>query len=79
MSLTFCFEKDGVLLDRDDPSSVISRLDSAAYRRYRDSGAIAGGMIPKLDNAFAAVKAGVKRVVITSAGSLGKDKGTVII
>lgn len=79
VSLTFCFEKDGVLLDRDDPSSVISRLDSAAYRRYRDSGAIAGGMIPKLDNAFAAAKAGVKRVVITSAGSLGKDKGTVII
>ena len=39
--------------------------------------AISGGMLPKIENALAAVEAGVKKVVITKADSIGKG-GTVI-
>ncbi|MCQ2177125.1 MAG: acetylglutamate kinase [Bacteroidales bacterium] len=79
VTLTFCFEKNGVLLDPDDPSSVISELRYEDYVRYRESDVIAGGMIPKLDNAFAAIDAGVNKVVITNAAALGTDSGTEII
>lgn len=79
VTLTFCFEKNGVLLDPDDPSSVIAELRRDDYERYLDEDRIAGGMIPKLDNAFAAVNAGVNKVLITNASSLGTDSGTEII
>lgn len=79
VTLTFCFEKNGVLLDPEDPSSVIRELRYDDYCRYRESEIIAGGMIPKLDNAFAAIEAGVNKVVITNARALGTDSGTEII
>ena len=79
VTLTFCFEKNGVLLDPDNPNSVIRELRRAQYLEYRENGTIAGGMIPKLDNSFAAVDAGVNKVVITNAANLGKDCGTEII
>lgn len=79
VTLTFCFEKNGVLLDPEDPSSVIRELRYEDYRRYREAELISGGMIPKLDNAFAAIDSGVNKVVITNAAALGKDSGTEII
>ena len=36
-------------------------------------------MIPKIDNAFAAIDAGVNKVLITNAENLGKDNGTEIV
>lgn len=41
-------------------------------------GIIKEGMIPKLENAFSALEAGVGQVIITSASAIGKDIGTVI-
>ena len=79
VTLTFCFEKNGVLLDPDDPSSVIREMRKADYERYLAEDVISGGMIPKLDNAFAAIDAGVNKVVITNANNLGTDSGTEII
>lgn len=79
VTLTFCFEKNGVLTDPDDPTSVIPELRHADYCRYREAGVIADGMIPKLDNAFEAIEHGVNKVVITNASSLGTDIGTEII
>lgn len=79
VTLTFCFEKNGVLADPDNPDSVIRELRKADYLRYREEDVITGGMIPKLDNAFAAIDAGVNKVIITNADSLGKDCGTEII
>lgn len=78
VTLTFCFEKDGVLADPDDGSSVIRRMDRNAYVRYTAQGTISGGMIPKLDNAFKALEAGVKEVIITKATAIGLDAGTTI-
>lgn len=78
VTLTYCFEKKGVLSNPDDDESVISHIDTETYRRLKADGIVSGGMIPKLDNAFAALQAGVSRVCITNASSLGKGSGTVI-
>lgn len=79
VTLTFCFEKAGVLTDENDDDSVITKIDRAAYQQLRDRNIIAGGMIPKLDNAFKALSSGVKEVIITKADALGiEGKGTCI-
>lgn len=79
VTLTFCFEKAGVLADENDDNSVIEKIDRAAYQQLRDRNIIAGGMIPKLDNAFKALSSGVKEVIITKADALGiEGKGTCI-
>ncbi|MDR2627672.1 MAG: acetylglutamate kinase, partial [Dysgonamonadaceae bacterium] len=76
--LIFCFEKKGVLRDENDDESVISRLDWEMFRQYVEEGVIQCGMIPKLENAFDAVRAGVKEVIITQASDIHLGKGTVI-
>lgn len=79
VTLTFCFEKNGVLTDPDNPDSVIREIRKADFEQYREQEIISGGMIPKLENAFAAIDAGVNKVVITNAAHLGTDSGTEII
>lgn len=64
--LIFCFEKNGVLSDPNDDSSVIQHINSDTYKQLLDSGVISGGMIPKLQNAFAALDRGVAKVIIAS-------------
>lgn len=78
VSLTYCFEKNGVLHDKDDPESVIRNISHEYYRKLKAEGRVADGMIPKLDNAFRAIDNGVSRVVIKSAANLGNDLGTTI-
>lgn len=79
VTLTFCFEKPGVLADANDDNSVIGKIDRATYQELRDRNVIAGGMIPKLDNAFKALDSGVREVVITKADALGMPgRGTVV-
>ncbi|MCH5215597.1 MAG: acetylglutamate kinase [Muribaculaceae bacterium] len=78
-SLIYCFEKDGVLADANDDSSVIPTIDFSKYLSLKADGIISGGMIPKLDNAFETLRAGVKRVIITNAANIATpDTGTVI-
>jgi acetylglutamate kinase len=64
VKLTYCFEKKGVLSDTEDENSVIYDLNESIYNDYKTKGAIHSGMIPKLDNAFDALKAGVSKIVI---------------
>lgn len=78
VSLTFCFEKNGVLADPEDENSVIAHIDRAGFAEMKASGAVSAGMIPKLDNAFAAIDAGVQRVIIKNSANLDKAIGTVI-
>ena len=78
VSLVFCFEKKGVLRDETDDESVIPSLSRAEFRRLVEEGVIQGGMIPKLENAFQAVDAEVKEVVITQASEIHQGKGTRI-
>ena len=65
--LFYCFEKNGVLCDRNDDDSVIPVLDPQAYVRLKAEGRVAEGMIPKLDNAFRALQDGAAGVVIRNA------------
>lgn len=70
VTLVFCFEKEGVLRDENDDSSLIPSIDRKLYSQLLADGIVAGGMIPKLDNAFATIDAGVAEVVITKASNL---------
>lgn len=76
--LRFCFEKDGVLLNIDDPASVLLRLTPTQFQQLRAEGRIAAGMLPKLENAFAALTAGVAQVVIEHALNLNRPLKTVL-
>lgn len=74
--LTFCFELPGVLRAPADPATLIPHLTEPEFRAYVADGTISGGMIPKLENAFAAIRAGVTAVRITSIHDL--SGGTLI-
>ena len=76
--LIYCFEKSGVLLDENDEKSLIPILDHELFRQYKSEGNIHSGMIPKLENAFQAIDAGVKEVIITRASDVKTGKGTLL-
>lgn len=78
VTLIFSFEKKGVLLNPDDDESVISSITRTLFNKYRTDGTISGGMLPKIENALAAVEAGVSRVIITLATAIDGQHGTVI-
>lgn len=78
VTLVFCFEKKGVLSDENDEDSVIPVITPELFREYVDKGVIQGGMIPKLENSFSAIDAGVSQVVITLASAIHQEGGTVI-
>lgn len=78
VTLIYCFEKKGVLRDENDDDSVIAEINPQLFQEYVEKGIIQGGMIPKLENSFAAINAGVSKVVITKADELGNNSGTVI-
>lgn len=78
VTLVFCFEKKGVLLNAEDEESVIPHLTEKDFKRYIEEGVIQSGMIPKLENAFEALHAGVSQVIITQADAIGRPEGTVV-
>lgn len=83
--LFYCFEKAGVLLNAEDESTVIPVLTKSYYEQLKADKVIFAGMIPKLDNAFAAIHAGVSGVWIGSSTEIqafwgeGKTVGTLIL
>ncbi|HTD92248.1 MAG TPA: acetylglutamate kinase [Chitinophagaceae bacterium] len=83
VSLIYSFEKDGVLLDADDDSTVIPEINAAYYQQLKAKQKIFAGMLPKMDNAFAALNSGVNRVIIGKAEHLSQlitgSAGTTII
>jgi len=68
--LMYCFEKKGVLTNPNDEESVISRINRNLFEQYKADGTISAGMIPKLENALAAVEQGVEQVIISRADML---------
>ena len=67
VSLLYCFEKNGVLLDANNDSTVIPSINKEEYQSLKEKALIFAGMIPKLDNAFAAINSGVTKVIIGKA------------
>jgi acetylglutamate kinase len=78
VTLIFSFEKKGVLSNPDDDDSVIPSITRSDFERYKADGTISGGMLPKIENALAAVEAGVSQVIITLASAIDGEHGTVI-
>jgi len=83
VNLVYSFEKGGVLLDTNNEDTVIPRIGPTQYDDLKAKQLIFAGMIPKLDNAFAALHSGVKRVIIGRAEELplllaGKAGTTIV-
>ena len=54
----------GILMDKDDPSTLIPHITVEEAKKLYDSGVISGGMIPKVDCCIDAIEHGVDNVVI---------------
>ena len=78
VELIYCFERNGVLRDVDDPGSVISIITPSIYEELRRDNIVADGMIPKIDNAFNAINRGVESVTIKHSDNILPDIGTTI-
>lgn len=78
VTLKFCFEKNGVLKNPEDDNSVFPKINFKDYQKYKFTGVISEGMIPKMDNAFFALKNQVKEVFICGSEAIHKKEGTAI-
>lgn len=78
VTLHYCFEKNGVLRDVADDQSVIREINSEKYAELKQQGIIADGMLPKLENAFAALYQGVSQVIIGHALNIQNSLHTVL-
>ena len=80
LRLIYCFEKQGVLMDEADEKSVIPEINPPLFEELKSRGVISGGMIPKLESGFNALRRGVSAVVITNAqGISGGLRGTRLV
>jgi acetylglutamate kinase len=70
VELIYSFEKAGVLMDAEDETTVIQQINPQSYSQLKEQKVIFAGMLPKLDNAFAALNAGVKKIIIGKADHL---------
>lgn len=82
VQLVYCFEKNGVLLNSEDDSTVIPSIAINDFDKLQAEGIISAGMLPKLANACNAIKNGVKKVTIGNAAHINdiisSKSGTVI-
>ena len=82
VELIYSFDKSGVLLDASDDGSVIPQITIDSYKELKENKRVFAGMIPKLDNAFAALENGVSKVIIGKAEDIYQlikgEKGTTI-
>jgi acetylglutamate kinase len=81
--LIYCFEKKGVLENIADEDSVITLITKEKYQQLLAENKLFDGILPKIDNAFAAINSGVKEVLIGDANDLlqnvtANTKGTLI-
>jgi acetylglutamate kinase len=74
-SLIYCFEKRGVMRDIDDDNSLVTEIRMEQFETLKEEGVVSGGMIPKLHNAFEAIKSGVSTVYIGKADELPRISG----
>lgn len=72
VKLIYCFEKNGVLKNQADENSVLPIIKAQEYTELHKRKIISDGMIPKLDNAWEAVRLGVDKVLIGNAMDIDK-------
>ena len=83
VTLIYSFEKEGVLLNVNDNSTLLPQITLEEFLNLKASSKIFAGMIPKLENAFKAIQSGVHQVILGKAQSLPSllngSKGTRLI
>ncbi|MDE7334906.1 MAG: acetylglutamate kinase [Muribaculaceae bacterium] len=62
--LHFCFDKQGVLLDIDDPKSIVEEINESKFAELKSQGVVHSGMLPKIENALSVCRQGVNSVFI---------------
>ena len=67
-----------MLADRNDDSTLIERIDPACFEKLKERKIVADGMLPKLENAFRAIRCGVGRVVIKNSDNIGNGRQTTL-
>jgi len=72
VQLIYCFEKKGLLMHPDDDESVIPAVTEDEFLQFVARGIVREGMIPKLENAFKAIRHGVRKVIIGQAEDLSQ-------
>ncbi|MFY9160491.1 acetylglutamate kinase [Aquirufa ecclesiirivi] len=75
VTLTYCFEKNGVLNNPDDDHSVIPHINQASFIALKENGIVTAGMIPKLENAIKAISQGVNTVKLCHASQVLIQEG----
>lgn len=63
-SLISMTDVDGIMRDKNDPSTLISEINASDAPQLMREGVISGGMIPKVNCCIEAIRRGVKRVFI---------------
>jgi acetylglutamate kinase len=73
VTLSYCFEKPGVLFDSEDDASLILNMNAELYLKLKEKKAIHSGMIPKLDNCFNSLSKGVQKIRIGHHSMIQND------
>ena len=68
----------GILRDLEDSESLIKELDYTSYEELKASGALSGGILPKLHNGFQAINNGVSEVIIANEETLINHQNTLL-
>ncbi len=80
VELYFLIDRPGLLYEVEDDRSVIAKIDHESYTKLARENRISGGMLPKIDNGFRALKLGVEAVYITHYSRLyDKQSGTQFV
>ncbi len=72
VELLYCFDKQGVLRDVDNPESVIRNISEQEFSALKDEGKLHKGILPKLENALEAIKNNVNKVFLIKENQLKK-------
>jgi|TARA_B110000285_G_scaffold235539_1_gene317920 acetylglutamate kinase len=74
VTLSYCFEKKGVLEDIKNEKSVLPSINKVLYVSLKNTGVIHSGMLPKLHNCFEALQKGVQQVRIGNQKMITETK-----
>ena len=77
--LIYCFEKNGILKSIEDENSVIDVLTKSTYQQLLSENKLFAGILPKIENAFAAIDSGVREVVIGHAKHILKNTTNITV
>lgn len=70
VELLYCFDKDGILEDVENPESLVKSLNSTKYEQLRSDNKLNKGILPKLENAFKAKENNVNKVILLNETKL---------